>query len=235
VTAAEMTSHLMNPRILLRGLVFIASLLALGYLLEVTQLGELLDKAWIDTEVRGKGLAGEALFVGMGLVVTALGLPRQAISFLAGYAFGFLFGGLLGLLATVLGCIAAFYYARLFGRRLVQSRFPHRIRKLDDFIHDNPLSMTLLIRLLPVGSNLATNLVAGVSSVRGLPFFTGSALGYIPQTLIFALIGSGINLDPTLRISVGVALFVLSGVLGAYLYRRYRHGKSLDDIDQQLD
>jgi uncharacterized membrane protein YdjX (TVP38/TMEM64 family) len=68
-----------------------------------------------------------------------------------------------------------------------------------------------------------------------MPFFTGSALGYIPQTLIFALIGSGINLDPTLRISVGVALFILSGVLGVYLYRRYRHGKTLDDVDEKLD
>jgi uncharacterized membrane protein YdjX (TVP38/TMEM64 family) len=230
-----MTHHFMNPRVLLRGLLFILSMLALGYLLESTQLGELLDKAWIDTQVRGKGLAGEMLFVGMGMVFTAVGLPRQALSFLAGYAFGFLYGGLLGLLVTVLGCMLSFYYARLFGRRLVQSRFPGRIRKLDDFIHDNPLSMTLLIRLLPVGSNLITNLMAGVSSVRGTPFFTGSALGYIPQTLVFALIGSGINLDPTVRISLGVALFLLSAVLGVYLYRRYRHGKTLDDVDQQLE
>lgn len=94
--------------------------------------------------------------------------------------------------------------------------------------------MTLLIRFLPVGSNLLTNLVAGVSAVRWLPFMAGSALGYIPQTLIFVLLGSGIHIDPVFRISLSVALFVVSGGLGVYLYRRYRHGKRLDDALETL-
>lgn len=221
-------------RVFLKGLLLIASLVALGYLIEVTRIGGLLDKTWIDTQVRGQGLAGQALFVAVGALVTAIGLPRQLVSFLAGYAFGLIEGGLLGLLAALLGCMGAFYYARLLGRGLIASRFPQRVRRLDDFIHDNPLSMTLLIRLLPVGSNLITNLAAGVSSVRALPFLAGSALGYVPQTLIFALVGSGINLQPVFRIGMGAALFVASGLVGVYLYHRYRRGHTLDDVDRKL-
>jgi hypothetical protein len=38
------------------------------------------------------------------------------------------------------------------------------------------------------------------------------------------------------RIGLSVVLFVLSGVLGVYLYRRYRHGKTLGrDIEAQLN
>ena len=88
--------------------------------------------------------------------------------------------------------------------------------------------MTLLIRLLPLGSNLVTNLVAGVSSVWATAFITGSMVGYVPQTVIFALLGSGISLEPELRITLSTVLFVLSGALGYYLYRRYKQDKKLN-------
>jgi len=214
----------MNLRILLKGFLLIGSLLLLGYLFQMSQL----DKAWVDAEVRGKGFAGEILFVAVGALFTALPFPRQVVSFLAGYAFGFVAGSLLAVLATALGCILTFHYARFFGRGFVNRRFLHRVQKIDDFIRDNTLNMTLLIRLLPLGSNFATNLAAGVTTVRGLPFFSGSILGYIPQSIVFALIGSGINVDPVLRIGLGVVLFLVSGLLGGYLYRKYRHGKTLD-------
>jgi uncharacterized membrane protein YdjX (TVP38/TMEM64 family) len=188
----------------------------------------MLDKTWIDSEVRGKGMMGELLFLGMGALATAVGVPRQAISFLAGYAFDVAFGTLFGVAATVGGCLITFCYARWFGRSLVAARFSESTRRIDGFIHDNTVSMTVLIRLLPAGSNLVTNLAAGVTNVRVLPFMLGSALGYIPQTLVFALIGSGISLDPLLRIGLGVTLFLISGVLGIYMFRRFRHGRHLD-------
>jgi uncharacterized membrane protein YdjX (TVP38/TMEM64 family) len=102
------------------------------------------------------------------------------------------------------------------------------VRRLDDFLHDHPFSMALLIRLLPVGSNVVTNLAAGVSGIRAAPFVAGSVIGYVPQTVIFALLGSGIHLDPSLRIGASVVLFVVSGMLGVYLFRRYRTSRALD-------
>ena len=225
----------MNPRVLLRGILLIVSLVTFGYLLEVTELGSHLDKAWIDTEVRGKGFTGALLFVAAGTLFTGIGLPRQMIGFLGGYAFGFLWGTVFSLAATALGCIASFFYARWLGRSLIKARFPERIRRLDDFISGNPFSMTLLIRLLPVGSNLATNLAAGVTRVSPMAFFLGSALGYVPQNAVFALAGSGINLNPVFRISLATALFIISALLGVYLYRRFRHGRSFDRaVDQEL-
>jgi uncharacterized membrane protein YdjX (TVP38/TMEM64 family) len=67
-----------------------------------------------------------------------------------------------------------------------------------------------------------TNLAAGVSSVAALPFIAGSAAGYVPQTVIFALVGTGVQVDPVLRIGLSVVLFVASAGLGLYLYRRVR-------------
>jgi uncharacterized membrane protein YdjX (TVP38/TMEM64 family) len=226
------------PHLLIRGLLLLTTLTVGAYALQAAHLLGNVNEAWIDSTVRGQSLHGELLFVGIGALVAAIGLPRQLVCFLGGYGFGLIEGTLLGLLASVLGCVGTFYYARLLARHLVLARFAQRIARLDDFLRDNTLGMTLLARLLPVGSNLVNTLIAGVSSVRALPFFVGSALGYLPQTLVFALAGSGVNLDPARRIGLAVALFAISAALGVMLYRKYRHGRNIDDDiarDLQLD
>jgi uncharacterized membrane protein YdjX (TVP38/TMEM64 family) len=218
----------MTYRFLLNGLLVLGALVALGVLARVAGLDELLGTAWIDAEVRGQGWRGEALFIAVGTLATAAGFPRQVVAFMGGYAFGFVAGSALGLLAAIAGCVLTYQLARLLRGPLLAGRHSERARRIGEFVHGHTFSMTLLIRLLPVGSNVLTNVAAGIAHVRALPFFAGSALGYLPQTLIFALVGSGIHLDPELRIGVGVALFVLSGVIGLHLYRRLRRSRRLD-------
>ena len=120
------------------------------------------------------------------------------------------------------------------GQGLVIQKSQGKIARLDGFVRDNPVTMTLLIRLLP-GSNIATNLAAGVSSVPVLPFLLGTVFGYLPQTIVFALVGSGVNVDPGWRSGLGTALFVASGILGVYLFRRLRHGRHYDvELERQM-
>lgn len=206
----------------LKGLVMIAGLVALGYAARALGLVDLLDPAWLDEEVRGRGFYGEVVFVMVGAALTAVGLPRQLVAFGGGYVFGLWEGIAFALLAQMIGCAGAFWYARLFGRDFVRHRFGARIARVDAFLRGNPFTMTLLIRFLPVGSNVVTNLAAGVTSVGARPFLAGSLLGYLPQTLIFALLGTGIHVDPAMRITLSVALFVGSAVIGVWLYRRVR-------------
>lgn len=225
----------MNPRVLLKGLGLILSLALVGWLFDQSDLGNAINESWIDSHIRGHGVEGTLLFLAMGAIFTAVGLPRQIIAFLAGYAFDIVLGTFYGALATLLGCAVTFIYARLFGRGLLSARFGARARRFDTFIHDHPFSMTLLIRLLPVGSNIVTNLAAGVSRVRIMPFLSASFVGFLPQTLVFALVGSGVNVSQGLRIGGAVVLFLASGVLGAYLYHRHRHGLSIgDEVDEAL-
>lgn len=218
----------MPPRTLLKGLLLIASLVALGFLAKHGHLGNMLSERWIDTEVRGQGGEGYLVFLAMGAATTAIGFPRQVVAFLAGYAFGFVSGTALGVVAALIGCVLTFYYARWFGRGLVAHRFSGRIRKVDDFLSGHPFSMAMVLRLLPVGSNLVTSLLAGVSSVPPAAFFAGSAVGYLPQTLVFALAGSGVHFDPALRLTLAAVLFVASSLLGLWLYRRHRQNAVLE-------
>jgi uncharacterized membrane protein YdjX (TVP38/TMEM64 family) len=227
-----------NPAHMLRTLaksaLLMAALVFLG--LAVRHLGlDSLNEQWIDTTVRGQGLRGEIIFIVMGMLAMAVGLPRQVFAFLGGYAFGFVSGTALALLATVLGCIASFYYARVLARDLMKRRFAQRIAQVDVFLGRSPFNMALVIRLLPVGSNLLTNLIAGLSHTAALPFFAGSALGFLPQTLIFALAGSGVNVDPSLRLSIAAALFIVSAIIGAHLYRQHRQAAQFESALAQND
>lgn len=223
---------LLDPRVIMRGLVLIATMVAVGWLFEVVGLKAMLDTAWVDHEVRGQGLWGEGLFVLVGLVAIALGLPRQAVSFGAGYAFGLLPGTALAMLATLAGSVLTFYYARFIGREALTRRFPNKIRRIDAFLAGNELTMAIILRLSPVSNNLAANVAAGVSGVRVLPFFAGSLIGYLPQTVVFALAGAGFELDKMVTWTLSGVLFIASTVLGVWLWRRTRAARGLPEDEE---
>ncbi len=213
----------MHPyRRLLKGLLLILLLVAVGWLLQSGAFGLLPDKPWVDDVIRDQGARGGLLFVGTAALFASAGLPRQVVAFLGGYAFGLVDGTALALLAVLAACVLSFGYGRLARLFLGVSGVPGRFRRIAAFVDEHTFTTTLVIRLLPAGSNLLLNLAAGLGGVRALPFFAGSGLGYVPQTLIFALLGSGVGVEPGLRIGVAVVLFLLSGVLGLRLYRRFQ-------------
>ncbi len=208
--------NLQRPwRLILPGAGALLLISAVGWSLHNT-----LDKTWMDATIRGHGLAGELLFLITAALAVAAGMSRQLISFLGSYAFGLGPGFGLALAASTAGCILSFYLARWLGRHWVIQHYGQKTKRIDDFLHRHPFTMTLIIRLFPVGSNLMVNLAAGVSSIPFWPFLFGSALGYIPQTAVFALIGSGITVNSSLRVGLGLGLFLISGLLGLSLYLR---------------
>jgi uncharacterized membrane protein YdjX (TVP38/TMEM64 family) len=79
---------------------------------------------------------------------------------------------------------------------------------------------------------------AGVTSIPAASFILGSALGYVPQNLVFAIFGAGVNaesdLGRILSIGVSVALLVGSTWLGLSVYRAYRR-KGAVPVDDLTD
>ena len=220
----------MKARFIFRGLLVMVILVLIAWLLK-----DVLDQDWVDAQVRDNGAAGVLLFVLVCCLLGSVGLSRQVIAFLGGYAFGFSQGFVLSLVAVVAACITTFYVSRFLLSTYLEKRFSVRIRQLDLFLRDNTFTMALLVRLLPLGSNWMINIGAGVSSVRKLPFFLGSALGYIPQMLIFSLVGSGTRVDQFWQVAIAMALFVLAASLGMVLYRKIGRGKTLGQkIDREL-
>ena len=209
-----------------QGIVLILILLSAGFAANRSGLGVNLDQELVNLYANNSGIWGKLIFFGLESLWTAVGMPRQVISFIAGYTFGLVVGFLLAIFATGMGCIICFFVARFVGQEFITKRFPKSIKNADTFLKNNTFAVTLLVRLFPLGSNFATNLGAGISSARPSLFFTGSFIGYIPQTIIFALLGSGISLNPEIRISLSIILFAISTTLGIYLFKVYKKTKN---------
>ncbi len=170
------------------------------------------------------GSHGPAVFVVVGTVACAAGVPRQVVALAGGYAFGFWPGAVLTAVAEVAGCAIDFFWARWLGRGAALSflgrREGGRLDRVDRFLTGQAFTATLTLRLLPVGSNILLNLVAGVSGVAAAPFLAASAIGYLPQTVVFALAGAGAGLSSATQFGLAAALLLVSVGLGVALLRR---------------
>jgi uncharacterized membrane protein YdjX (TVP38/TMEM64 family) len=168
------------------------------------------------------GVQGEIMFLGLASLLTAIGLPRQVPAFVAGYAFGLWSGIAMALLSQLIACTVDFVWARAVARDFVARRLGKRLQKLDAMLAAKPFMTTLTFRLMPVGNNLILNLVAGMSSVRAVPFLAASLLGFIPQTAVFALLGRGSVPSHADKLALGAGMFLVSAALGVVLLLKYR-------------
>jgi len=218
-----------SPQAIGKLLLMVAGLALGGFLLRA--VGAAPGTEWVDLYIRDQGLLGETLFVLAGALATAVGVPRQAVAFLAGYAFGTVIGVGVALAAQLLGCTLAFFWAGAVGRgwaeRRLAGRFGPRLRPVVETLRENPFGAALALRLFPVGSNLALNLLAGMSAIPALPFLAASALGYLPQTVIFALLGKGVRVDGAWQLALSGLLLAVSVGLGLWLMRRHRAGRAV--------
>lgn len=224
-----------NRKAIIKGLVLLLSMGGMLYGLKAAGVIQAFDKAWMDTHITNAGSSAWVLFLLFGAIYTGAGLPRQVLCLLGGYGFGFWVGTLLGLMGTMLGCILAFYFSRYLGQDLVLRIYPRRFEKINAVLMESPFIMTLVIRFMPVGSNLLTNMVGGVSAIPAGWFLLGTLLGHLPQSAVFALLGSGVRVDDYWKTGMAVVLFLVSSFLGYMLFRRYRMERTLVDEDMIPD
>ncbi|BCS87620.1 TVP38/TMEM64 family protein [Pseudodesulfovibrio sediminis] len=238
MTKERNETNIKSLKSLAKGLVMLIGLGAIVYLTRAVGLGSMLaDTKWFNDQVLGTGPLSVVIFLAVSAVFTAIGLPRQLVGFLGGFAFGVVSGTVLSTVGSGLGCALAALYARMGGRELVQRKLGSKVEKVNRFLQHEPFNTSLAIRLFPLGSNLITNLAAGVSSIPLSSFILGSTLGYVPQNFIFALFGAGMNRESTMGVALSVGmsimLFVLSGWMGLRIYGRYK--KELKAAENPVD
>jgi uncharacterized membrane protein YdjX (TVP38/TMEM64 family) len=211
-TTAAAARGALKPLLMAGGMIAIVSALPL--------LGAGTAQDTLSQLVAQGGVRGPAMFLVVATFLTALGLPRQIPCFVAGFAFGPWYGTAIALVAQTLACSLDFIWARALGRDFVRRRFGARLRQVDRMLERQPFITVLTLRLLPVGSNLVLNLAAGLSAVRALPFIAASAIGFVPQTVIFAMFGQGAGPSHLHMLLLGGGLFALSAMVGLVMFRR---------------
>lgn len=166
-------------------------------------------------------MRGPLGFVLLSTALISISCPRQIVSFFAAYFFGLWWGIGFALLAMTLSCILTFFIGNLFKNKILHL-IKGKINLAVQFWRENTFITTVIWRFVPAGSNLLTNLAAGALNIPAFKFIAGSALGYIPHTIIFAMLGSGFDIQSGPRIAISIALFAIAIVLGVLLYKRFK-------------
>ncbi|WP_019029703.1 TVP38/TMEM64 family protein [Colwellia piezophila] len=155
-------------------------------------------------------------------LATSIGLPRQIAALVAGINLGAVIGVIIATLAATLGCLITFSVARYLLSAKITRRYPNQLTKLSIFLGEQTFLKAIVIRILPIGSNFLTNIIAGVSKVSMPVYVSGSFIGFIPQMIIFSLAGSGIRLGAKNELIASAALFIIALVLTAYLVKKHK-------------
>ena len=180
------------------------------------------------------------IFILGSVIYTALGGPRQVLALSCGVLFGGLNGALIGTLLTGLGALVTMLAVRRLSLVWVRKRYERKIALIKAVLAEDTWIWVCVIRLMPVGSNLVTNIAAALADLRLRSVFLGSLPGYLPQMMIFSFAGAGFALHDGSKLWISLGLLVFSTALGLYLYhhgfkqrlRRYKHEHAHDHAQQ---
>lgn len=151
------------------------------------------------------------------VLVAALSLPGAAILTLAaGALFGLIEGFVVVSFASSLGALLAFLVSRYLLRDSIKSKFPERLKAIDQGVQKEGAFYLFTLRLVPVFPFFLVNLLMGVTGIKAWTFYWVSQIGMLAGTVVYVNAGtqlaeinslSGI-LSPKLIFS-----FVLLGLL----------------------
>ena len=143
------------------------------------------------TTLRGYGLPGVILFLGMYVAATMVLVPAWTLSLAAGLLYG-VWSIPLSWAAMMAGACIAFPLARGVLASPVQTaiRQRPRLRLVADVIDQEGWRMVLLIRISGIVPFGLQNYVLGVTRVGFLPFLLASAIGVLPSILLYAGAGA---------------------------------------------
>jgi uncharacterized membrane protein YdjX (TVP38/TMEM64 family) len=134
------------------------------------------------------------LFCGIYAVATALSVPGAVLLTVSG---GFLFGSFFGVVFSVfgatIGATLLFLAARTAFGDVLRLRAGSAVDRMREGFQKNALSYLLFLRLIPVFPFFLVNLVPAFLNVRFSTYVIGTFIGIIPGSLVFTLVGSGLD------------------------------------------
>ncbi len=187
-------------------------------------------KQW-GAQLESAGLVGMLMFVGVGTLATGVGLPRQLLAFIGGLAYGIVPGLAIALMTALAGCYLTVSLSTAFFSQWVRRRYPAFISQLSNLLQNDVFIKVLMLRLQPLGTNLLTNVCIGFTSVSRWKFLLASGIGYVPQMLVFVLLGAGIRVGSEFQWVLSLVLMGVSILLGILIFRlhKLRVARALSD------
>lgn len=157
--------------------------------------------------VLSKGGTGLFVFFVLSAFGTFFFVPRQLLSLVAGYFYGVWLALLVVSCGVGLGCLFSMSYGNFLAKKFFQKNMRKRLYYLENIFAKSTFGIALGIRIMPIGCNTLLNMLVGATKIPFWKFWAGSALGYIPQNFIFALLGSAGKTENNSTVLMSVLLY----------------------------
>jgi len=217
---------------LLKGTLLLASLLLLAAAWHWTPFVDWVDprvlSAWAEP-LRGTFL--EPLAAAAGFVIASLvTIPLTLLVVDSSIVFGPWMGFCAGLCGAILSATLTFWIGRRAGRRRVRQLVGPRVNRISRGLTRSGVLGVVAVRLLPVASFTAVNLVAGASRVRPWEFLVGTFIGLLPGFIALTVLGTRVEValrSPSLGsvvplVLTAVAIVALGFAVSRWLKKRGR-------------
>jgi uncharacterized membrane protein YdjX (TVP38/TMEM64 family) len=160
--------------------------------------------------------------------------PASILTIVGGILFGPIVGVLVVVFAANASAMIAYGVGRLLGRapgtsdERTEDETTSFVRRWSNRMREHSFETVLIMRLLFLPYDLV-NYVSGILRLRWLPFLMATALGSLPGTVSFVLLGASIDrvddglggIDPTTLVA-SLTIFVVSLASARLLRRRHQ-------------
>jgi uncharacterized membrane protein YdjX (TVP38/TMEM64 family) len=149
--------------------------------------------------VQGNALIAGLAFSLLYLVVVAFSIPgATALTLLGGFFFGPFLGVLLVNIGATAGALLIFLAARYLMRGALLERYGVQLAALNRELEHNGANYLLTLRFIPLFPFFLINLLSGLTPVSAWTYLWTTAIGIIPGSFVYALLGSsGATMDST--------------------------------------
>ena len=187
-----------------------------------------LSRDHLHAMVGGSGAWGPVAFAAIKVVSIVLGIPTTPVTMAGGALFGAVWGSLLNWAAATAGAVLCFAVGRHLGRDGVQRLLRGRLARWDDGLAGDGFWFVLMLRLVPLFPFNVINYAAGLTAVSFRDYTLATALGIIPGTVAFTVLGDAAVQASPLRMGIALGLLGLLALLPVVVRRRRRRSLGRD-------
>lgn len=177
-------------------------------------------------------ILGPTVFMVVYILAIILMLPIIPFAVVAGAVFGLMPAFAYVSLGAIIGAAIAFYIARHFGKGVVEKIARGKLTRMHEYdrkIEQNGFQTVLLIRLIPLLPFKTPNYILGFTKVRQRDYLIATAIGILPESFVFAYVGSSFSSLSPARIFLALLLvgtLCVAGYLIGILLRKKRRKRT---------
>jgi len=130
-------------------------------------------------------------FIGIYIAATAFMVPASALTIGGGFLFGTYIGAPATIIGATIGACVLFIAAKSSIGETLKSIAGPFVGKMEKGFNENALSYLFTLRLIPIFPFAVVNIAPAILGAKFRDYFITTALGIIPGTVAYSLIGNG--------------------------------------------